>query len=114
MKYKELQQYYESCQTAADELAFTLIKERELNSKMNVFQNYCNFNVHQTIGQCRFYLDAVDFVNKNGDELKRKFELNEFMEFAQELRTKRYIFKIETFEQFKNIVIERNKIKTKK
>ena len=116
MKYKELEQlkiHASDCQLAADEIAFTLIEERKFNKKMNMFQDYCNFNVHQTIGRCKFYLDAVDFINRNGKELKRKFELGEFLKFGMELRIKKMAFKIETFKQFKDIEIKGKKIKTK-
>ena len=108
MNYKQIKQHAESCQNAADEIAFTLIQEREFNKKLNVFQDYANFNVHQTIGQFRLYLDAVDFINRNGKELKRKFELVEFLKFGMELRLKRLAFKVETFEQFKDIKITKS------
>lgn len=109
MNYTQLKQHAETCQIAADNIAYKYLKEKELNSKLAVFQNYANFNAAHTLGQFPIYMEAVVFINRNGKDLKRKFELHEFLRFGVELRIKQLIYKIDNFEQFKQIVIKKAK-----
>jgi len=100
-KYKEIEKYASDCQIAADEIAFKYIDKDTKHSKLSILQNYCNFNVFHTIGLFGWKQPAVSFVIKNGKDLKRKFELNEFFDFLELYRRKSLTREINSFEDIK-------------
>jgi hypothetical protein len=79
MNFKQLQQHAETCEVEADKMAYTLVKERQKQQILTVLQNYCDFNVHHTIGLLAWNQPAVYFIIQNGKDLKRKFSLDELV-----------------------------------
>jgi hypothetical protein len=101
MNYKELKKHASDCQMVSDEMAFILINYEEKTRKLSILQNYCNFNVYHTIGLLGWRQDGVNFIIENGNDLKRRFELDEFFNFLELFRRKSMAKKIKTFEDLK-------------
>jgi len=78
-------------------------KQDKLNMMCAVLQDHCNFNTYYTIGKVPwiFGIKAITFVFRNHQQIKRKFELSEFMSFCDRYRIVSMRHKIINFEDFK-------------
>ena len=107
-KYFEQLQYHASnCQMSADEMAYKLVKQEKqnrLNMMCAVLQDHCNFNTYFTIGKVPwiFGIKAINFVFLNHEQIKRKFELGELMDFCDKYRILSVKYNIKNFEDFKS------------
>ena len=80
MTYKDLKRFASEQQLIADEITLTVIKEREIISRLAELQCYCDFNVIHVyeISPVLMHIETIQFVLKNHAELKRKLTLREF------------------------------------
>jgi len=73
---------------------------------MSATQTFCDFDVYNSFGYLGWYEDVMKFICKNHKEIKRKFTMDEFMEFAWQFRVKKLSkFPMETMADFKKIKI---------
>lgn len=103
MKYKELLKHSESCQLAADEMAFNTLK---ITTEINIlapFQSFCDFNLfwlYSIAPEVILHIDTVEFFLNNREHLKRKLTIKEMLRYDLIFG----IYKPETFNEFKKHV----------
>ena len=66
-------------QITADELAYTIISERELTGKLSLIQSVCDFNVFwlYQLPYTTIRTKFIDFMSENADKFKRKISIKE-------------------------------------
>ncbi|MBT3206938.1 MAG: hypothetical protein HN704_18270 [Bacteroidetes bacterium] len=109
MSFEDLNNWAAQCEIDADKLSYLKLKTDIEVSKYSVLQDYCDFNVWQTVKQAPFLFgkESINFVVKHGAELKRKFTFDEMFDFCEKFRILSMRNEINSFEDFKRYKIKR-------
>ena len=96
-------EYYESeAQLAADEMAFTLIKQQREFGLISIFQSYCDFNLSWLfqISPMAIRIKSLEFLVENKHFFKRKLSIKEVLYFDSVINN----CNPETFNEFKKMI----------
>ena len=107
MKYNELKQHAETCQMAADEMAYQLTSFTERSNTIAVFQSFCDFNLfwlYSIAPEVILHIETIRFLVENSQHLKRKLSVKELLNYDLIIGIKQP----ETFKDFKNEIIKFN------
>jgi len=95
-------------QLVSDELAYKIIKERSMNAKLNILQEYCSFNTNFLV-----YLPSLTqnefimFLLNNKDKFKRKLNEQEFCKLSSKFKVGSRFFQIGDIVSFKSLSIKK-------
>lgn len=104
MKYNELKQHAETCQIAADEMAYEFTDFIERSNCIAVFQSFCDFNlqwIYSIHPEIILHIETIIFLSENSKYIKRKLSIKELLFYDLIFIIK----KPETFEDFKKLII---------
>lgn len=89
-------------QIIADELAHTLLLERELFSLISVFQSHCDFNLSWLFQASPLIVkkESLEFLVEHKDKFKRKINIQEIINYDWIIS----VNNLESFEEFKTIL----------